>query len=612
MSSGNGAAASIENHAVIGDLRTTALVAIDGTIDMLCWPRFDSPSVFASLLDPDGGRFVLSPVLAGGRHKQFYVPDTNVVLTRLLSPSGVSELSDFMTVGDAVSGQQLVRRIKAVRGAIGFEMRCEPRFDYGRCGHSVRRLSDRVVVFEPEDVGIAPLRLCSTLPLVVEGGVARVSFGLDMNETATFTLDGEVTDCNVCLEDHWVAEAFKATATYWRDWVARSPYRGRWHEQIVRSTLALKLLTSQEFGSMIAAATFGLPEDVGGVRNWDYRYTWIRDSSFMVHAFIRTGHTEEATAFIRWLRGRAKESPGEQLRVLYGVDGRRVTTETELEHFAGYENSRPVRIGNAAEDQLQLDIYGELMDAIYLADQHCERLSWEDWQSLSQGMDWLAGNWNQEDEGIWEVRGGRRHFLHSRVMCWVALDRAVRLAQKHGLPAHLGLWMRERNAIYRDVHENFWNEALQSFVQSRGSDTIDASCLLMPLVDFIGERDPRWVSTLKAVGETLLDDSHVYRYRVFDGENDDGLTGGEGTFTMCSFWYVECLARSGDLLQARFLFEKMLGYANHVGLFSEELGLSGEHLGNFPQAFTHLALIRAGQYLDRALSHQEARRLLRE
>lgn len=600
---------SIENHAIIGGMRTTALVALTGCIDYLCWPRFDSPSVFAGLLDPDAGFFELAPVLDGGRSTQFYVPDTNILLTRLLADDGVSEISDFMVPTQVDPVQRLVRRVKAVRGQVSYRMRCAPRFDYGRCAHTIEQIDETTVFFRPEEEGHPLLRLLSSVPLCVEGQDVIARFTLEPNETATFILDGEEDRQSTCLEGNWVAESFKSTSNFWRDWVSRSSYKGRWREQMTRSALALKLLTSAEHGSMVAAATFGLPEDPGGVRNWDYRYCWVRDSSFMVNAFMSMGYKEEATSFIRWLHQRRLAArPGEpRLRVLYGIDGRSITTETELPHLRGYRNSVPVRIGNAAEDQLQLDIIGEVMDAIYLADAYCERLGHDEWKSVSEAMDWLCVSWNQPDESIWEVRGGRRHFLFSRFMCWVALDRGVRLSERRSLPGRVVLWRRERDAIYQDIHNNFWNAELGYFTQYKGGHAIDASCLLMPLMGFIGDHDPRWQSTLRAIGERLLDDSHVYRYQVDDGENEDGLTGKEGTFTMCSFWYVECLARSGDLLQARFLFEKMLSYANHVGLFSEEIGSAGEHLGNFPQAFTHLALIRAGQFLDTALSNASPR-----
>ena len=604
---------AIENHAVIGDLRTTALVALNGSIDFMCWPRFDSPSVFASLLEPSAGFFELAPVLEGGRFRQFYVPDTNVLLTRVLSPEGVSEISDFMTLAPDYPEQRVIRRVKAVRGTLKFRLHCAPRFDYARTGHKARALSDRVILFEPEGDHLPSLRISSTIPMQIVDGDACAEFVLELNDTAIFMLDSVTTDENLCLEDHWSSNAFKATCNYWTDWVARAQYHGRWHEHITRSTLALKLLTSAEYGSMVAAATFGLPEDPGGVRNWDYRYCWIRDSSFMVYAFMKTGHTEEATAFIRWLHERRLDArPGEaRLKVMYAIDGQAFVPETDLTHFRGFRDSRPVRIGNGAEDQLQLDIIGEMMDAVYHADRHCERISWKAWESIAEGIDWLCTAWNQPDESIWEVRGGKRHFLFSRIMCWVALDRAIRMSEERGLPARIAVWVRERNAIYMDVQNNFWSEDLQYYVQYKGGTAIDASCLLMPLMGFIGDHDPRWQATLRAVGDQLLDDSHVFRYHVAEGDNDDGLEGREGTFTMCSFWYIECLARSGDLLMARFLFDKTLSYANHVGLFSEEIGPAGEHLGNFPQAFTHLALIRAGQYLDQALSHRDASRDLR-
>ncbi|XAO71307.1 MAG: glycoside hydrolase family 15 protein [Acetobacteraceae bacterium] len=603
-------AMAIEDHAVIGDLRTAALVALDGSIDFMCWPRFDSPSVFAHLLEEKAGSFTLKPVLNDGSYRQAYMPDTNIILTRVLSSSGVSEISDFMVPAPISQTQRLIRRVKAIRGGIRFDMRCAPRFNYARTGHKVHQLSSHVVIFEPDDPLFPRLRLCSTVKLIVKGNDVVAEFCLEFDKVAFFSLDGETHKENFCEDDEMLVSLFKETDSYWRDWVARSNYHGRWHDQIIRSTLALKLLTSHELGSMVAAATFGLPEDVGGERNWDYRYCWIRDSSFMVYAFMQTGHKEEATAFIRWVHARRVEAhPGQaRLKVLYAIDGQPMSSETELEHFRGYRNSRPVRIGNAAEGQLQLDIIGEIMDAIFHADENCERLSWEAWRALREGIDWLCFNWNQEDESIWEVRGGRRHFLTSRVMCWVAFDRAIRLAQKRGLPCAINVWVRERSAIYNDIQTGFWDEELGYYVQYKGGQTIDASCLMMPLMGFISDHDPRWLSTLEAVGAQLLDDSHVYRYRTqkdYDGKDDhagDGLSGSEGTFTMCSFWYIECVARTGDLLKARLLFEKILSYANHVGLFSEEIGPSGEHLGNFPQAFTHIALIRCGQYLDKAFS----------
>ena len=596
----------IENHGVIGDLRTAALVALDGAIDFLCWPRFDSPSVFASLLDDErGGRFELGPELEGARCKQLYLPDTNVLLTRFLSRDGVAELSDFMAVGGAGQGQRLIRRAKAVRGVLRFRMRCAPRFDYARADHDVLQ-EDGTLVFRSRGADRLSLRLRATVPMRVAEGGAAAEFELAPGESAAFVLEDPVHGAaSAAASPDYVAAAFKEASDYWRGWVARSSYRGRWRDVVNRSSLALKLLTSAEHGAMVAAATFGLPEEIGGVRNWDYRYTWIRDAAFTVYAFLRLGHTEEAKAFMRWLSDRESGcGPDGTLRLMYGVDGHEELVETELPHLRGYRGSTPVRIGNAALEQLQLDIYGELMDAIYLSDKHGEQVSWRAWQGIVRSIDWLTENWQRPDESIWEVRGGRREFLHSRLMCWVALDRAIRLSRKRSLPAPLVRWLEVRDAIYEDIHAGFWDSGQQAFVQSKGSTALDASCLLMPLVRFISPTDPRWLSTLKAIGEQLVDDSLVFRYSTEHGA--DGLFGGEGTFNMCSFWYVECLARAGDLAQARLLFEKMLGYANHLGLFAEELGPAGEHLGNFPQAFTHLALISAAHYLDRALSGNES------
>ncbi len=609
----------IENHGAVGDLRTAALVALDGSIDFLCWPRFDSPSVFASLLDDArGGRFALAPVLDGARRQQLYLPDTNVLLTRFMSAEGVAEVSDFMvletldapkTPGVPVAsgaGQHLIRRAKAVRGTLRFRMECAPRFDYARAEHEARA-EGATVVFTSRGADATALRLRATVPLQIVDGAAVAEFSLDAGQSAAFVLeDAGLGDASPTADPAFVTAAFKATSDAWRGWVGRSTYRGRWRSEVSRSSLALKLLTSAEHGSIIAAATFGLPEHIGGSRNWDYRYTWMRDAAFTLYAFIRIGHTAEASAFMRWLGERARDTgPDGVMQVMYGLDGREDLTETELSHLGGYRGSVPVRVGNAAYTQLQLDIYGELMDALYLSDKYGEQVSWRAWEGVIRSLTWLEANWQRPDEGIWEVRGGQRHFLHSRLMCWVAFDRAVRLARKRSLPAPLARWTDTRDAIYREIHEKFWDEAQGAFVQSIGSTALDAACLLMPLVRFISPTDPRWLSTLDAVGRGLVEDSLVFRYSSEAGH--DGLQGREGTFTMCSFWYVECLARAGDLAQARFLFEKMLGYANHVGLYAEELGPAGEHLGNFPQAFTHLALISAAYYLDRALSERGER-----
>jgi len=591
----------IEDHGVIGDLRTLALVGLDGTIDYLCWPRLDSPSVFATLLhESDGGCFELAPDLPDARRKQMYLPDTNVLLTRFLAEDGMVEISDFMNVAGSDLPQRLLRRVKVLRGSVTIRLRCAPRFDYARAVHDATLSDDgRRVSFTSAGTR---LRLSAETDLRIESGAAVATFELSAGQSACFALDGGDESDTKAAEHAVVAEAFKTTASWWRDWSDRSGYRGRWRGEVSRSALALKLLTSAEFGSIAAAGTFGLPETPGGERNWDYRYTWIRDAAFTVYGFLRVGHVAEASSFIGWLQGVTRElcSDG-TLDVMYRLDGTNDLEETELKHFDGHRGATPVRIGNAAADQLQLDIYGELLDAIYLADKHGERVSIEAWINIRKMLEFVQRHWQVPDEGIWEVRNGKQELLFSRLMCWVALDRGMRLAGKRSLPGPVDSWRHTRDEIHEDIHANFWNEQRGAFVQSKGSHRLDASCLLMPLVRFIAPRDPRWLSTLRAIGEDLTEDSLVYRYSTEEGDDADGLDGVEGTFNMCSFWYIECLGRAGDLEQARFLFEKMLGYANHVGLYAEETGVAGEQLGNFPQAFTHLALISAAHYLDRTL-----------
>ena len=593
----------IEDHGVVGDLHTVALVALDGTIDFLCFPHFDSPSVFASLLDHDrGGHFRVAPLLDAGRLRQLYLPDSNILLTRTLSEEGVAEVSDFMPVEETGVAHNLVRRAKAVRGEIPFRMECRPAFDYARAGHTVERDADGLL-FISEGPDKTVLRLRSDVPVEIHGGAAVAELTLRAGETAAFVLeDGAAGPDTRCGSEDYVSESFKRTQNFWHAWMARSTYRGRWREPVSRSALVLKLMFSDPHGSIVASPTFGLPETVGGGRNWDYRYSWIRDSSFVLYALCRLGYTEEAGRYMRWLEQRCWEiEDGRALGVLYGLDGSTDLDEEELGHLAGYRGSRPVRIGNAAHDQLQLDIYGELMDAVYLYDKYGAPVSWGLWTRLTGLLDWLAENWRRPDEGIWETRGGPKEFLLSRVMCWVAFDRALRLAAKRGLPAPVARWEEIRGEIYRDVQEGFWSEDLGAYVQHRGSRSLDASALLMPLVRFVSPTDPRWLATLERMGERLLDDSLVYRYRTGEGRFHDGLHGQDGTFSMCTFWFVECLSRAGDLPQARLYFEKMLGYANPLGLYAEELGPEAQHLGNFPQAFTHMGLISAAFELDRRL-----------
>jgi GH15 family glucan-1,4-alpha-glucosidase len=590
----------IENHGIVGDLNTIALVALDGTVDFFCFPRFDSPSVFACLLDPErGGHFKIIPEFDGLKFKQLYLPDSNILLTRLVSEQGLAEISDFMPVEEAMNAHNLVRRVKSVRGDITFRMECAPRFNYGRSAHRCE-IDGNDVLFISEGPDNTVLRLHSSVPITVENGDAVAQFRLRADESASFVLeDGKQQ--RGCNAHDFVSESFKRTLDYWRRWTGHCQYRGRWQEMVRRSALTLKMLVSRQHGSLIAAPTFGLPEVVGGGRNWDYRYTWIRDASFTIYALMRLGYTDEAQDFNRWIEARCHETePGRPLQIMYGIDGRHDLTEEILDHLSGYKGSRPVRIGNAAYDQMQLDIHGELLDSIYLYDRWGEPISYGLWQSLVPLLDWVEAHWGETDAGIWETRGGPKHFLYSRVMCWVALDRGIRIARARSFPAPLAKWIQTRDQIYREIFSRFWDDRQQAFVQHSGSSAVDASTLLMPLVKFIAPTDPQWLSTLKMIGKRLVDDSLVHRYDSSE-RPDDPEASREGTFNMCTFWYAECLARGGDPLQGRYIFEKMLGYGNHLGLFAEETSLTGEQLGNFPQAFTHLGLISAAYALDKAL-----------
>jgi GH15 family glucan-1,4-alpha-glucosidase len=593
----------IGNYGIIGDLHTVALVGMDGSIDFMCAPRFDSASVFVALLDDErGGRFQLAPLLEDAQRKQLYLPDTCVLLTRFLGEEGVAEVSDFMPVEDGGRAHKVVRRAKTVRGEVPFRMVCQPRFDYARATHTAEQTPDGLRFVAGSGPPLAFL-LRSSVPVRLVDGAAVAEFTLRADESVAFVFEQvEPGGESPCGAPDYVAEAFKDTVNFWRGWVSRSTYRGRWREMVNRSALTLKLLTSRAFGSIVAAPTFGLPERVGGGRNWDYRYTWIRDASFTLYGLMRLGFTDEAAAFMRWVEDRCAElEPDGALQIMYGIDGRKLLTEETLPHLQGYKGSKPVRIGNQAYANLQLDIYGELMDAIYLYDKYGAPISHDLWADVVRFIDWVGRHWREPDESIWEVRGGRQEFLYSRVLCWAAIDRAIRLARKRSFPAPLARWHDERDAIYQDVFAHFWDAGRKTFVQAKGSTGLDASSLLLPLVRFIAPTDPRWVSTLRAIERELVSDSLVSRYRIGD-QFSDGLSGDEGTFSMCSFWYVECLSRLGDLQQARFFFEKMLGYANHLGLYGEELDHRGEHLGNFPQAFTHLALVSAAYDLDRRLS----------
>ncbi|ETF09137.1 glucoamylase [Pseudomonas fluorescens] len=590
-------------HGIIGDMRSAALVNDKGSVDFFCWPEFDSPTIFCSLLDtPEAGIFQLAPDLPDARREQIYLPDTNVLQTRWLSEHAVVEITDLLPIGDDVDALPLLmRRVRVVSGSATFNLRCAVRHDYGR--------ADTRAEMDAQDVtfhaaGQPSIRLASDQALQIDAQAAVAQFTLEHNETAAFMLGGS--------DDPRFAEGaaelcMERTLKYWRGWIGQSNYRGRWREIVNRSALALKLLTSRRHGAILAAATFGLPETPGGERNWDYRYTWIRDASFTVYAFMRLGFVDEANHYMQWLRGRVSDCCGKpmKLNILYAIDGQQELPETELAHLSGHGGAQPVRIGNGAYDQIQLDIFGELMDAVYLVNKYGDAISHEGWRHVGEVVDQVCETWQSEDVGIWEMRGETHHFLHSRLMCWVALDRAIRLASKRSLPAPFARWDQTRQAIYTDIWDNFWDEERGHFVQYKGGTALDGSMLLMPLVRFVSAKDPRWLSTLEAIEKTLVRDGMVYRYRNEDA-NIDGLSGTEGAFAACSFWYVECLARAGQVEKAHLEFEQLLRYANPLGLYAEEFDSHGRHLGNTPQALTHLALISAASFLDRKLSGEKS------
>ncbi|WP_424536230.1 glycoside hydrolase family 15 protein [Sphaerisporangium viridialbum] len=592
----------IADHGLIGDLRTVALVGTNGTIDWYCCPRFDASSVFASILDAGrGGSFQLAADVPATT-KQFYFPDTNVLITRFFAADGVAEVQDFMPIADdsrEIDRHRLIRRVICVRGTLPFRALVAPRFGYATQPHTAR-VEDGQAIFESEDLSLI---LTASVPIDCDGQDVLSQFKLHEGEQAVFALDRAcegVTPRSCPLAE--AEQEFAATVKYWRHWLSSSRYRGRWREVVHRSALTLKLLTYAPTGGIVAAPTTSLPEQIGGERNWDYRYVWIRDAAFCVYALLRLGFTDEAEAFMGFLSehvtlsGDGLSGP---LQIMYGIDGATELPERELGHLEGYQGSAPVRVGNAAVGQLQLDIYGALIDSIYLYDKWGKPISSDRWDELCMLVEWVCQNWDKPDEGIWETRGGRKNFVYSRLMCWVAIERAMRVAIHRGLPAEIPRWREARDAIYRQIMRLGWSPRLHAFVQHFDDEVLDASVLMMPMAKFVSPTDPKWLSTLDALGEQLVSDSLVYRYDP--AVSPDGLRGIEGTFSICSFWYVEALARAGRVDEARLAFEKMLTYANHLGLYAEQIGHTGEQLGNFPQAFTHLALISAAFNLDQAL-----------
>jgi GH15 family glucan-1,4-alpha-glucosidase len=590
----------IEEHGIVGDLRTVALIGTDGTVDWYCPARFDAPSLFGALLDKNkGGYFSITARTSYAKPKQLYLPDTNILLTRFQGKDAVGEVIDFMVPETRSTGKArdlLVRQARAVRGTVTFELACHPAFDYGRLSHELQIIQGVGAVFA-SPLGRAVLR--TDVSLKAEDDGVAATFTLQEGESADFHLEwnGDVRPVTAGETD----EVLTRTQDFWQGWLGQSRYRGRWRETVQRSALALKLLVYHPTGALVAAPTTSLPEEPGGTRNWDYRYAWLRDASFTVYSLMRLGFLEEAASFMDWLQKRCETATAERdVMVMYTVDGSDHLPETTLGHLDGYHGAKPVRIGNGAVGQRQLDVYGEIMDSVYLYNKEVP-ISYDLWTGLSKRLDWLSRHWTEPDEGIWEIRGPRQRFTYSALMTWVAYERAGRLARDRGLPAPVERWRKLAAQAHRFVQEQCWDPGLKTYVMYPGSQLLDASVLVMPLVKFAGPTDPRFLATLDKISGELVSDSLVNRYALTGA---DGIADGEGTFSLCSFWYVEALTRAGRVREARMIFEKMLTYANHVGLYAEQVGHSGEALGNFPQAFTHLALISAALNLDQALDRR--------
>jgi GH15 family glucan-1,4-alpha-glucosidase len=597
----------IEDYGVIGDLYTVALVGKNGSIDWCCLPDFDSPSVFGAILDSaKGGFFRIAPIETSGTDlKQMYLPNTNILITRFLNADGVSEITDFMPIKHTASAQSehhLIRAIHVVTGSHSFALECRPAFNYARDTHTIH-LSQHGVAFRSDSLDLA---LSSSIPLEEDGqGGVHAKFTLHEGQWANFflesTSDHALVPHQPMHSDY--QDSFVKTQRYWLDRIAHCRYQGRWREMVQRSALILKLLTYDPTGAIVAAPTTSLPEGIGGVRNWDYRFTWFRDAAFTLNSLLLLGYTQEAEAFMEWIEDRIEAlEGGGSLQPMYTIHGEHEMTEITLDHLEGYRRSRPVRIGNAAYQQKQLDIYGEVMDALFIYDHFQESMSHNGWVHVCQQLDWLSKHWQSTDEGIWEVRGGEQPFVHSRVMSWVAFDRALRIAHERGLPAPEDQWRAIRAQIYHEIMDKGWSEEKQSFVQYYGGDAVDASALLISLTRFTTGADPRMLATIDRIQSELSRPPHVFRYDV-EKAASDGLPGEEGTFSICSFWMVKALARAGRVEEAELALEQMLTYANHVGLYSEEIGMGGEALGNFPQAFTHLSLIEACYAVDQALNN---------
>ncbi len=583
----------IENYALIGDMRTAALVGLDGSIDWLCLPRFDSPACLAALVgSEENGRWRLAPE-GSFKSRRRYVEDTLVLQTVFETKGGAVEITDCMLLESG--SPNLVRLVAGLRGTVSMRSSMNLRFDYGSIVPWIRHREREAVAIAGPDT----IHLRSNMALSGDNASVICRFEISKGQRAHFVLNWHSSHKAAPPPVKNPLQAVRWTERWWRRWSAKSTYDGRWPEAVSRSLITLKALTHAPSGGIVAAPTTSLPEKIGGVRNWDYRYCWLRDATFTLYALMIAGYTEEAKAWRLWLL-RAVAGKPPDMQIMYGVTGERRLTESTLDWLAGYEWSRPVRTGNAASRQVQLDVFGEVMDALHVARRGKLEPYEASWRLQSELLEYVESIWRKPDDGIWEVRGGRRQFTHSKVMAWVAMDRGVRAIEQFGLAGPVERWRAVRDAIHADVCRKGFSAKANTFVQSYGSDRLDASLLMMPLVGFLPASDPRMKSTIEAIERELMVDGFVRRYHPRGSGAVDGLPAGEGTFLACSFWLADNLALLGRVADARKLFEKLLKIRNDVGLLAEQYDPRARRLlGNFPQALSHVSLINTARNLSR-------------
>ena len=591
----------IGQYGLIGDMNSAALVSTDGSIDWCCFPRFDSPSVFASILDSNkGGRFQIEPTLPGASVHQEYLPNTNILSTSFKTATGEFSLIDFMALsedeGSADCPHEIHRIVRCTGGTVRVRCTFQPRLDYARATTTLKPITGGVVASGNHQV----LSLCSQVPLKIEGGDASAEFTLHQGDEAFFVLAyGHGRPRRV--DTYRTLRKFDLTKVYWEGLAAGMTYDGHWRDQVVRSFLLLHLMIYEPTAAIVAAPTASLPENVGGSRNWDYRYSWLRDSSFTMDALYRMGHVDQATRYVKWLLYQCKVTNG-KTRIVYGISPNSSLKETTLDHLEGYRGSGPVRIGNGASRHLQMDVFGEVILGIYTLYRSGGGITDEAWALVTNFAEVVCDNWHRKDRGVWEVRGKQQHFVYSKIMCWAALDRSETMAGVLGRGGDKSRWRTVADAIKAEVLELGWSDKKQAFVQRYGSDALDASNLMIPWIGFLPTNDPRIGSTVNAISRELADGPLVRRYRP--EETDDRLDAQEeGAFTFLSFWLIGNLIHMGQVDRATAYFDQVMGYANHLGLFAEMIDpTTKELLGNFPQAYSHIGLIHTARNLSHALS----------